>query len=42
VASARPVRWVSGTKGTTVLTVTLERQAVTLIRLYPRPARPYP
>jgi xylan 1,4-beta-xylosidase len=41
-AGEKPVRWASGTKGTTTLTLTLERQAVALIRLYPRPARPYP
>jgi xylan 1,4-beta-xylosidase len=37
VTAEKRVDWVKGEKGATALTLTLERQAVALIRLYPRP-----
>jgi hypothetical protein len=35
IVPEKPVRWVKGENGTSVLTLTLERQAVALIRLHP-------
>jgi xylan 1,4-beta-xylosidase len=40
LAADKRIRWIKGEKGTTALTLTLERQAVALIRLHPRPDHP--